>query len=169
MEHGKEMARIAYDALEEKKGENTKIINISAISVIADYFIITTGGSNSQMNALVDNVNEKMHKAGYPLKQREGYGQGSWVLLDFGDVIVHVFDKENRSFYNLEHVWSDGEEIPRSELVKNNREAHERRSRSFYLKKRMTPITFPRIITSLTIIGSISSFSGCSRIIPSSL
>ena len=116
MEHGKEMARIAYDALEEKKGENTKIINISAISVIADYFIITTGGSNSQMNALVDNVNEKMHKAGYPLKQREGYGQGSWVLLDFGDVIVHVFDKENRSFYYLEHVWSDGEEIPRSEL-----------------------------------------------------
>ena len=116
MEHGKEMARIAYDALEEKKGENTKIINISAISVIADYFIITTGGSNSQMNALVDNVNEKMHKAGYPLKQREGYGQGSWVLLDFGDVIVHVFDKENRLLYDLERIWRDGVQIPVEEL-----------------------------------------------------
>ena len=57
-----------------------------------------------------------MHKAGYPLKQREGYGQGSWVLLDFGDIIVHVFDKENRSFYNLEHVWSDGREVTRDEL-----------------------------------------------------
>lgn len=115
-EHGKEMARIAYDALEEKKGENIKVINISGVSIIADYFIIATGGSNSQINALVDNVNEKMHKAGYPLKQREGYGQGSWVLLDFGDIIVHVFDKENRSFYNLEHVWSDGREVTRDEL-----------------------------------------------------
>ena len=115
-EHGKEMTRIAYDALEEKKGENIKVINISGVSIIADYFIIATGGSNSQINALVDNVNEKMHKAGYPLKQREGYGQGSWVLLDFGDIIVHVFDKENRSFYNLEHVWSDGREVTRDEL-----------------------------------------------------
>lgn len=115
-EHGKEMARIAYDALEEKKGENIKVINISGVSIIADYFIIATGGSNSQINALVDNVNEKMHKAGYPLKQREGYGQGSWVLLDFGVIIVHVFDKENRSFYNLEHVWSDGREVTRDEL-----------------------------------------------------
>lgn len=115
-EQGKEMARIAYDALEEKKGENIKVINISGVSIIADYFIIATGGSNSQINALVDNVNEKMHKAGYPLKQREGYGQGSWVLLDFGDIIVHVFDKENRSFYNLEHVWSDGREVTRDEL-----------------------------------------------------
>ena len=115
-EHGKEMARIAYDALEEKKGENIKVINISGVSIIADYFIIATGWSNSQINALVDNVNEKMHKAGYPLKQREGYGQGSWVLLDFGDIIVHVFDKENRSFYNLEHVWSDGREVTRDEL-----------------------------------------------------
>lgn len=115
-EHGKEMARIAYNALEEKKGENIKVINISGVSIIADYFIIATGGSNSQINALVDNVNEKMHKAGYPLKQREGYGQGSWVLLDFGDIIVHVFDKENRSFYNLEHVWSDGREVTRDEL-----------------------------------------------------
>ena len=115
-EQGKTMARIAYDALDEKKGENTKIIDISAVSVIADYFIITNGRSNSQINALVDNVNEKMHKAGYSLRQREGYGQGSWVLLDFGDVIVHVFDKENRSFYNLEHVWSDGREVGITEL-----------------------------------------------------
>ena len=115
-EHGKEMARIAYDALEEKKGENIKVINISGVSIIADYFIIATGGSNSQINALVDNVNEKMHKAGYPLKQREGYGQGSWVLRDFGDIIVHDFDKDNRSFYNLEHVWSDGREVTRDEL-----------------------------------------------------
>ena len=159
MEHGKEMARIAYDALEEKKGENTKIINISAISVIADYFIITTGGSNSQMNALVDNVNEKMHKAGYPLKQREGYGQGSWVLLDFGDVIVHVFDKENRSFYNLEHVWSDGEDNSRGANCKNQpRIAHEIAAHAvnIFRKNGMTPITFSEIsLTSLTIIGSI--------------
>ena len=116
MEKAKEMARIAYNALDEKKGEDIRIIDISGVSVIADYFIIANGTSNSQVNALVDNVEEKMHKAGHVLKQREGHGCGTWVLLDYGDVIVHVFDKENRSFYNLEHIWSDGKAVAADEL-----------------------------------------------------
>ena len=65
---------------------------------------------------MVDNVEEEMHKAGYSLKQREGYGRGNWVLLDFGDVIVHVFDKENRLFYDLERIWRDGKNIGIAEL-----------------------------------------------------
>ena len=105
MDQSKEMARIAYNALSDKKGEDIKIIDITGISVLADYFIIANGNSDSQVNALVDNVEEELHKAGYPLKQREGQESGSWVLLDFGDIIVHVFDRENRMFYDLERIW----------------------------------------------------------------
>ena len=85
-----------------KKGEDIRVIDISEISVLADYFVIASGSSNSQVTALVDNVEEKMHKAGYIQKQREGQNSGTWVLLDYGDIIVHVFDTESRSFYNLE-------------------------------------------------------------------
>ena len=111
MDQSKEMARIAYNALSDKKGEDIKIIDITGISVLADYFIIANGNSDSQVNALVDNVEEALHKAGYPLKQREGQASGSWVLLDFGDIIVHVFDRENRLFYDLERIWKDGRDI----------------------------------------------------------
>ena len=112
----KEMAKIAYHALDEKKGEDIRIIDIAGISVLADYFIIANGSSESQVQAMVDNVEEEMHKAGYSLIQREGYGSGNWVLLDFGDVIVHVFDKENRLFYDLERIWRDGKNIGIAEL-----------------------------------------------------
>ena len=111
MDQSKEMAKIAYHALSDKKGEDIKIIDITGISVLADYFIIANGSSDSQVNALVDNVEEELHKAGFGLKQREGQASASWVLLDFGDIIVHVFDKENRLFYDLERIWKDGRDI----------------------------------------------------------
>ena len=111
MDQSKEMAKIAYHALSDKKGEDIKIIDITGISVLADYFIIANGNSDSQVNALVDNVEEELHKAGHALKQREGQASASWVLLDFGDIIVHVFDKENRLFYDLERIWKDGRDI----------------------------------------------------------
>lgn len=111
MSKDKNMVQVIYDALEEKKGEDIQVIDISAISVMADYFVITNGGSTSQVDALVENVEEQMHKAGYLLKQREGKRGGAWVLLDYGDVIVHIFDKESRSFYNLERIWSDGKTV----------------------------------------------------------
>ena len=113
-ELGKEMACVAYDALDEKKGTDIRMIDIAHVSTIADYFVIATGTSSSQIGALVENVEKQMHDAGFALKQREGNSNGVWVLLDFGDVIVHVFDKEARSFYNLEHVWSDGREVKRN-------------------------------------------------------
>ena len=118
MNQSKEMARIAYHALSDKKGEDIKVIDITRISVLADYFIIANGNSDSQVNALVDNVEEELHKAGYSLRQREGQASGSWVLLDFGDIIVHVFDKENRLFYDLERIWKDGKDITPEELEK---------------------------------------------------
>ena len=103
----KEMAKIAYHALDEKKGEDIRIIDIAGISVLADYFIIANGSSESQVQAMVDNVEEEMHKAGYSLKQREGY-EAETVLLDFGDGSQKVFDKENRLFYDLERIYETG-------------------------------------------------------------
>ena len=111
MNQALEMARVAYQALDEKKGEDIRVIDISGISVIGDYFVITNGTSDSQVRALVDNVEEKMHKAGYELKEQEGNNSGTWVLLDYGDIIIHIFDRENRQFYNLERIWNDGKRI----------------------------------------------------------
>ncbi|HJB01388.1 MAG TPA: ribosome silencing factor [Candidatus Mediterraneibacter merdavium] len=116
MNQSKEMARIAYNALNDKKGEDIRIIDITGVSVLADYFIIANGNSDSQVNALVDNVEEELHKAGYTLRQREGRSSGNWVLLDFGDIIVHVFDKENRLFYDLERIWQDGKSVSAEKL-----------------------------------------------------
>lgn len=116
MEESRKMAKLAYEALDEKKGEDIKVIDISGISVLADYFIIANGSNDSQVRALVENVEEQLSKAGFEAKQREGYGLGSWVLLDFGNVIVHVFDKENRLFYDLERIWRDGKYTNVTEL-----------------------------------------------------
>ena len=116
MNQALEMARVAYQALDEKKGEDIRVIDISGISVIGDYFVITNGTSDSQVRALVDNVEEKMHKAGYELKEQEGNNSGTWVLLDYGDLIIHIFDRGNRPFYNLERIWSDGKEVEMNEL-----------------------------------------------------
>ena len=116
MEQSKLMARLAYQALDDKKGEDIQVIDISQVSVLADYFIIANGNSESQVRALVDNVEEELSKAGYEMKQREGQGSGNWVLMDFGEIIVHVFDKENRLFYDLERIWRDGKHVDFSEL-----------------------------------------------------
>ncbi|MBD5516154.1 MAG: ribosome silencing factor [Lachnospiraceae bacterium] len=104
----KEIAKLAIEALEDKKAEDIKVIDISEVSVIADYFIIANGTNSSQIQALSDNVEEKLGKAGVPLRQIEGYNNANWILLDFHDVIIHIFDKENRLFYDLERIWRDG-------------------------------------------------------------
>ena len=111
MNQAKEMARIAYEALSEKKGEDIKVIDISGISVLADYFIIADGNNKNQVQAMVDNVQEELFKAGYEMKQMEGYQNGTWVLIDFGDIVIHIFDQENRLFYDLERIWKDGVEV----------------------------------------------------------
>ena len=113
----KEMARCAYLALDEKKAEDITVIDRSGVSTVADYFIIANGTNSNQVLAMVDNVEEQLHKAGYDPKQVEGYRQGNWVLLDYIDIIVHVFDKENRLFYDLERIWRDGKCIDIKELV----------------------------------------------------
>ncbi len=113
----KAMAKIAYDALEDKKAVDITIIDISDISVMADYFIIASGTNRNQVQALADHVEELLGKAGYHMKQAEGYRTGNWILLDYGDLIVHVFDSENRLFYDLERIWCDGKAITKDDLA----------------------------------------------------
>lgn len=117
MEQALDMVKIAYQALDDKLAEDIKVIDIREVSVVSDYFIIADGTNKNQVQAMVDNVQEELEKAGYPMKQMEGYRAGSWVLLDFNDIIIHIFDKENRFFYDLERIWKDGKEVNVEELI----------------------------------------------------
>lgn len=107
--------KAAYEAINDKKGENTQIIDISGVSVIADYFIVTNGSNVNQVKAIADNVEERLFKLGLTPKI-EGYGTASWILMDFGGIIVHIFSKEDRLFYDLERIWSDGKRISADEI-----------------------------------------------------
>lgn len=111
LENSKQMTRLAIQALEDKKAEDIQIIDISEVSVLGDYFIIANGSNRSQIQALADSVEETLGRAGYELRQVEGYQTANWILLDFQDIIVHVFDKENRLFYDLERIWRDGKKV----------------------------------------------------------
>lgn len=116
MNKSKDMAKIAYNALDDKKAEDIVAIEIGEVSILADYFIIANGTNPAQVTALVDNVEEQLSKAGYEPNRIEGIGNKSWVLLDYGDVIIHIFSKEDRLFYDLERIWRDGKKITREAL-----------------------------------------------------
>ena len=111
----KMMAQIACKAIDDKKGQDIKIIDIHNVSVIADYFVIASGTNSNQVQAIVDNVEEQLGRAGFEAKQIEGNRNSSWILMDYGDVIVHVFDEENRLFYDLERIWRDGKVLEMAE------------------------------------------------------
>lgn len=111
MTEPREMADIAVKALEEKKAIDIKIIDISHISTLADYFIIASGSNRSQVQAMADAVDEALDKTGVHARSTEGYQNANWILLDYGDIVVHLFDEENRLFYDLERIWRDGRVI----------------------------------------------------------
>jgi ribosome-associated protein len=111
-----ELARIAISALEDKKAEDVRVIDIGDVSVLADYFIIANGNNRTQVQAMADEVEQRLGRAGAEPKQIEGYQTGNWVLLDFGDVIIHIFDAQNRLFYDLERIWKDGRQIDPDQL-----------------------------------------------------
>lgn len=115
-EISKEIARITYQSLDEKKAEDIKVIEIGDITIIADYFIIANGTNSSQVQALVDNVQQVLTKHGYEPKRIEGVRSASWILMDYGDVVVHIFSKEDRLFYDLERIWRDGKIISKEQL-----------------------------------------------------
>ena len=116
MNESAKYAAIAYRSLEEKKGEDIRILDISKVSIIADYFIIASGSNSNQLAAMCDDVQEKFGRAGLELRQIEGNRNSTWILLDYGDIIVHLFSKDDRLFYDLERVWGDGKEVSLSEI-----------------------------------------------------
>ena len=113
----KMMAQIACKAIDDKKGQDIKVIDIHNVSVIADYFVIASGTNSNQVQAIVDNVEEQLGRAGFEAKQIEGNRNSSWILMDYGDVIVHVFDEEYRLFYDLERIWRDGKVLVMDEFL----------------------------------------------------
>ena len=107
----KEVLKIAVDALNNKKALDLQIIKIAELSVIAEYFVICTGSSTTQIKALADEVEFKLRETDNPPLRLEGYQSGNWIVVDFGCIIVHVFHPEMREFYNLERLWADGEKV----------------------------------------------------------
>ena len=116
MNREQEMVSIAYKAIDDKKALDIKVIDIREVSVIADYFVITSGSTLNQVQAIVDNVEEQLGRAGFEPKQIEGYQSANWILMDYKDIIVHVFSKEDRAFYDLERIWRDGKQISKEDL-----------------------------------------------------
>lgn len=117
MSEAKKIAAIVIDALEEKKALDLSIIDIKEVSVFADYFVIASGNNKNQIQAMVDEIEERLSKQGCRPKHIEGYNSANWVLMDYYDVIVHIFDTESRAFYNIERIWKDGKAVSRNELT----------------------------------------------------
>lgn len=110
------MTRLAVHALEDKKAEDIRVIGIQNVSTIADYFIIASGTNQAQTQAMADSVDEALGRAGFIARDTEGYRSANWILLDYGDLVVHIFDRENRLFYDLERIWRDGKFVTLEEL-----------------------------------------------------
>ena len=111
-----EYCKIAVAALEDRKAEDVKIIDIREISPVADYFVIADGTNQNQIQAMRDACEEALYNAGLKTKQIEGNSSSTWILMDYGDIIVHIFSKEDRLFYDLERIWRDGKIVDVADL-----------------------------------------------------
>lgn len=106
----KEAVKVAVEAIRDKKGENIKVFNIAGISPLADYFVLATGNNRNQIQAMCDEVAASLAKIKVHAKQTEGYDSANWILCDYGDFMIHIFNPESREFYNLERLWKDATE-----------------------------------------------------------
>lgn len=113
----KEIASAATKALDDKMGVDITLLEITDVSSLADYFLICTGNSNTHVKALCDSVEKVMDELGEGALRREGHRSGTWVLLDFGCIVLHVFTEESRKFYDLERLWSDARQIDIDSMI----------------------------------------------------
>lgn len=114
----KELALKAAEILDKKKAEDIKAIEVTEQTIVADYFVIATGTSSTHVKALADEVEYELSQLGVQNGHIEGRATG-WVLLDYGAVLIHVFDKESREYYNLERLWTDASEVDLSAILKD--------------------------------------------------
>ena len=111
-----EIITIAANALNEKKGRDISAIKVGDLTVLADYFLLCTANSSTQVRALCDEVEEKLEEAGLKPDHIEGRATG-WIVLDYGSVIVHIFTREQRAFYDLDRMWADGETVDLDKIL----------------------------------------------------
>ena len=118
MKSAKELALLAARALADKKAKEIQALEIGDLTTLAEYFVIATGSSNTQINALCGSVEKALHEqAGEDPLRREGYRDGTWVLLDYGCIVIHIFSQEAREFYSLERLWGDGKKVDLSDVL----------------------------------------------------
>lgn len=116
LEQEKKLVKEIAKVLSEKKADDIRVIDIRDITVVADYFVIASASNPLQMNALQDAVDELMYKNNKESKQIEGNKNSTWILMDYEDIIVHLFSSEDRLFYDLDRIWQDGIEVNVDEL-----------------------------------------------------
>lgn len=109
---------IAVKAADEKRSDDITVLDMQGVSLVADYFVITNADSQRQVAAVAENIVEREEEAGNTVDHVEGTKESSWILIDLGDVIVHVFTKEQREFYQIEKLWSDAKQVDVSKLIK---------------------------------------------------
>lgn len=107
------MASLAAVAAGDKKAKNVAILNVRDLSSVTDYFVVCSAGSPIQTRAIADHVEAEIDRQAVKKHHIEGYAGGKWILLDYGDVVVHVFHEHEREFYNLERLWGDAEVVVR--------------------------------------------------------
>ncbi len=112
-----EIAELAAKALDSKKANDIKVLETRDVTVLADYFVLCTASSTTQIKTLTDEVHKVLETNGEPPLRTEGYRKGGWVLIDFGCVVVHIFLKEIREFYALERLWGDAREVDTSAWI----------------------------------------------------
>lgn len=103
----KELARAIAAAADDKKAQDILLLNMEGLSLVTDYYVICSAGNTTLVQAIADNIEDKLGEAAVYPTHKEGYGEARWVLLDYGDVVAHIFLEEERSFYNLEQLWAD--------------------------------------------------------------
>ena len=106
-----DLVKKIVEALEDKKAEDITVLDIGGVSSIADYFIIANGNNANQLTAMEDAVDVAMYTNGVHQKQVEGTSNSTWILMDYQDIIVHLFSKEDRQFYDLDRIWRDGKVV----------------------------------------------------------
>lgn len=114
--NSKDMAILAARSMDARKGSKITVLKLEDLTVITDYFVVGTGTSRAQTQALAEAVSEALEAVGQNALRIEGFQEGRWILLDFGTVIVHIFQEDERRFYNLERLWADAPALPHDEV-----------------------------------------------------
>lgn len=112
-----ELLTLAVKAIDDKNGQQIVTMDMKGVSLVADYFVVTHGNSETQVEAIAKEVKKAAQDYGFDVKRLEGLNEGRWVLIDLKDVVVHVFHKDERLYYNLEKLWSDAKTIPAEEIL----------------------------------------------------